>query len=262
MHPQRSGPMKTATYSLLGTEVDALSMDDLHTVIDGAIRSGERCIIGSQNLHSIFVARRDSGMREFYAQASYRRIDGMPLVMWGRLLGYPIERTHRVTWVDWLRPLLREAAGRGWRVFYLGAYADVVNEGAERLRAEFPALELGVTNGFFDASPGSEENRWVLDAIRTFEPHILMVGMGMPRQERWILDNLEDLPATVLLPCGACIDYVAGAIPTPPRWMGKVGLEWLYRLLSEPRRLARRYFVEPWFLLPLFARDLRGRVFR
>jgi N-acetylglucosaminyldiphosphoundecaprenol N-acetyl-beta-D-mannosaminyltransferase len=80
--------------------------------------------------------------------------------------------------------------------------------------------------------------------------------MGMPRQEIWVLNNLEKLHAKVILTCGACMDYIAGEIPTPPRWMGRVGLEWLYRLLSEPGRLWKRYLVEPWFLGGLLVRDL------
>jgi N-acetylglucosaminyldiphosphoundecaprenol N-acetyl-beta-D-mannosaminyltransferase len=78
------------------------------------------------------------------------------------------------------------------------------------------------------------------------------VGMGMPRQEHWIMDNLHRLHSMVVLPCGASIDYVCGEIPTPPRWAGRWGLEWLCRLLAEPRRLWKRYLIEPWFLGQLF----------
>jgi N-acetylglucosaminyldiphosphoundecaprenol N-acetyl-beta-D-mannosaminyltransferase len=81
-----------------------------------------------------------------------------------------------------------------------------------------------------------------------------MVGMGMPRQEHWIVDNFELLGPVVVLPCGAAIDYVAGEIPTPPRWAGRCGLEWLYRLAAEPGRLWKRYLIEPWFVLLLMGR--------
>ena len=80
-----------------------------------------------------------------------------------------------------------------------------------------------------------------------------MVGMGMPLQEHWIAENYDKLGNAVILPCGAAIDYFAGAIPTPPRWAGRLGLEWLYRLLAEPTRLWKRYLIEPWFLLFLTA---------
>jgi N-acetylglucosaminyldiphosphoundecaprenol N-acetyl-beta-D-mannosaminyltransferase len=83
-----------------------------------------------------------------------------------------------------------------------------------------------------------------------------MVGMGMPRQEYWVLDNLRNIQANVILTAGACLDYVAKAAPTPPRWIGHLGLEWLYRLLSDPVRLWRRYLLEPWFILKLLFQEI------
>lgn len=83
-----------------------------------------------------------------------------------------------------------------------------------------------------------------------------MVGMGMPFQEHWILDNLEFIQVNAILNAGACFDYVAGAVPVPPRWMGRIGFEWLYRLMNEPGRLAKRYLWEPWFLIPHMVKDM------
>jgi N-acetylglucosaminyldiphosphoundecaprenol N-acetyl-beta-D-mannosaminyltransferase len=196
-------------------------------------------------------------MREFYARASFVHIDGMALVAVGRRLGLPLRREHRVTYVDWTGPLMAEAAARRWRLFYLGSRPGVAERGAEILRAGHPGLEIATADGYFDSSPGSQANTDVIRQINAFRPNVLMVGMGMPRQEHWIHRNLGHIDTNVVLPCGACIDYVAGAIPTPPRWMGQWGVEWLYRLFSEPGRLWRRYLVEPWVLLPLLLRDLR-----
>jgi N-acetylglucosaminyldiphosphoundecaprenol N-acetyl-beta-D-mannosaminyltransferase len=114
-------------------------------------------------------------------------------------------------------------------------------------------------HGYFDANPESQENERVLNAIEAYKPHILMVGMGMPRQEYWIQQNLKRLCANVILPAGAAIDYVAGAVPTPPRWAGRLGLEWAFRLTAEPQRLWRRYLVEPWSILGVVAQDFLKR---
>ena len=96
---------------------------------------------------------------------------------------------------------------------------------------------------------GKDNRRRCLAEIRDYDPDILLVGMGMPRQETWILENQKDIAAHAIFTSGALMDYVAGETPAPPRWLGPLGLEWLYRLLSEPGRLWRRYLLEPWLIL-------------
>jgi len=241
--------------TLLGVVVDPLMIAELNECIAKAVDQGERWIIANHNLHSVYLYHRDPKMRAFFAKAQVVHIDGMSLVYWARVLGYPVTKQHRVTYVDWVHPLMATAAAEGWRVFYLGGKPGVAARAAEKLRQQYPGLVLETRHGYFTP----EENDAVLEEITRFQPHVLMVGMGMPRQEHWVLDNLERISANAILTAGACFDYVAGVIPTPPRWMGRMGLEWLYRLWSEPRRLARRYLLEPWFLVPLALKDLSAR---
>lgn len=236
--------------------MNPLGIPDLHALIDKAVKSNNRYVIASQNLHSIYVYHHDAKMRAFGEKAQYMRADGMSVVLLGNFLGYPLRREHRVTYVDWVPPLMAEAVKQNWRVFYLGSKPGVAELGAEILRKEFPGLQISTADGYFDATASSADNQKVLEMINAYQPNVLMVGMGMPRQEHWILDNLESLNANAILTCGACIDYIAGVIPTPPRWMGRVGLEWLSRLLSEPNRLWKRYLLEPWFVATLLVRDL------
>jgi N-acetylglucosaminyldiphosphoundecaprenol N-acetyl-beta-D-mannosaminyltransferase len=239
-------------FTLLGVVVDPLTIAELNERIAKAVARGERWIIAHHNLHSVYLHHRDPKMRAFFARAHVVHIDGMPLIYWARVLGYPVTKQHRVTYVDWVHPLMATAAAEGWRVFYLGGKPGVAARAAEKLRRQYSGLVLETRHGYFTP----EENDAVLEEIARFQPHVLMVGMGMPRQEHWVLDNLERISANAILTAGACFDYVAGVIPTPPRWMGRMGLEWLYRLWSEPRRLARRYLLEPWFLVPLVITDL------
>ena len=241
---------------LLGVEVEPLTMDDLHAMIAQAVADRKRRLIANHNAHSVYLFHRDAAMRAFYESADAIHIDGMPLVFLGRLLRLPFRREHRVTYVDWIWPLAGEAARRGFRIFYLGSKPGVAERGAAEIRQELPTLEIATHHGFFDRTAGAEENAHVLAAIRDFRPDILMVGMGMPRQEHWILQNAAVIDAPVILTTGACMDYVAGAVPTPPRWMGRWGIEWLHRLASDPARLWKRYLVEPWFVLRLFIQDL------
>ena len=123
---------------------------------------------------------------------------------------------------------------------------------------------IGTHHGYFDRTPGSAENDAVLDAISSFRPHVLFVGMGMPVQEVWLQRNGPRLPPCVQFSVGAAFDYEAGVQPVAPRWMGRVGLEWAYRLFRDPRRMFRRYCVEPWTILPKAIADViaarrRGR---
>lgn len=248
--------MERSSHTLLGVNVNALSIPDLNALIKEAIRFNTKWIIANHNLHSLYLYYHDPVMRKFFAQADYVHIDGMALVLMGRLLGLPFKRKQRVTYADWIWALAADAAKHNWRIFYLGSKPGIAAHGAAILQQKFPGLEIQTTHGYFNAQHDSAENRQVLAAINAYQPNILMVGMSMPRQEHWILDNLEFINANVILPSGACLDYVAGAIPTPPRWMGKVGLEWLYRLGSEPGRLWKRYLVEPWFIARLFLQEV------
>lgn len=239
----------------LGIRVQPFDIPGLNNLIAQTVDRQERRIIANHNLHSLYLFHQDRKVSAFYERADYIHVDGMPLVFLARMLGFPLRREHRVTYVDWISPLMVEAAARGWRVFYLGASADVLERGMQILRHRFPGLQINGVHGYFDFRPTSEENQEVLAAIDAYRPQVLLVGMGMPRQEHWILDNIERLSANVILQAGATIAYIAGAIPTPPRWSGQVGLEWLFRLLSEPRRLWHRYLIEPSFILRIFLRD-------
>ncbi len=248
-----------STFTFLGITVSALNMNDLHLLIGDAVAKNRTCLIGHHNLHSLYIYHHEPRMRDFYKRADFVHIDGMPLIFLGRLLGYPLRRIHRVTYVDWISPLLQEAARQNFRVFFVGSKPGVAAQAEKILKAEIPGLQMKTFHGYFDFDGESRENQKVLESIKAYKPNILMVGMGMPRQEYWILDNLGWLNANIVLTAGACMDYVAGIVPVPPRWMGQLGLEWFYRLLCEPRRLWRRYLLEPWFVLKLLWQEFRCR---
>ncbi|MEL6458845.1 MAG: WecB/TagA/CpsF family glycosyltransferase [Cyanobacteria bacterium J06621_15] len=250
--------MNSSLLKFLGIQVDALNIPQLNGLIAKSIQMQRKWIIANHNLNSLHIYHHDPKMRAFYAKADYTHIDGMPLVWIGKLRGYSVEREHRVTYADWVYPLMEEAANQGWRIFYLGSKAGVADKGADILRRQFPGLKIACAHGYIDVRKDSQDNQNTIAAINAFQPHILMVGMSMPRQEHWILDNLEQLQTNAILPSGACMDYVAGAVPTPPRWMGRMGLEWAYRLFSEPKRLWKRYLVQPWFIVKLLIKEMWG----
>lgn len=245
---------------LLGSDVDFLLPDTvldrlrLHHAEDSPL------LVGYHNLHTLYVTRTTPDIAGFYQHADIIYADGMPLVLWARLLGLDVTRDHRMTLSSWAPSVLRTFRDQGWRLFYLGATAEACAKGTDAFREMAPGLEIEARDGFFDAAKGSAENQALLAAIRAFRPDVLMIGMGTPRQERWILDHLSDLDIPIVWSVGAAIEYFAGTKARPPALVGRLGLEWLYRLLSEPGRLWYRYMVEPAFLMPAMVEDVRRRL--
>lgn len=243
--------------NLLGVMIDALTANDLFHKVKEVVSKDDKIIIGNHNLHSVYLYHKDDKMKEFYNIADIIYFDGMLLIYWGRLLGMPLNSSFRFTCVDWIQPFMNLAAQNGWKVFHLGGKPGVADKAASILTNKIPELIIRTHHGYFDIK--GTENKRVINAINSFAPNVLIVGMGMPRQEHWILENNEYLNFNVLISVGACFDYIAGEISTPPRWAGRLGLEWFFRLVSEPRRLWRRYLIEPWSIIPFAIRDLRLR---
>lgn len=252
-------------YEVIGVPITPVTQRELLEAIAGAVLERSRFVMVSQNLHSVYLYYRDADVREIQGAADCVRVDGMPLVWFGRLAGVPVRREHRFGWMDWIDSFMEEAERRSWRVFFIGSRPEAVEKAMAVLRSRYPLLEISGTHGYFD--PDGSENAEVVAHANSVGADILIVGMGMPRQERWLLQNRACLRSPVLLTCGACMDYVAGDQAIPPRWLGQVGLEWLFRLLADPRRMWRRYLVEPFFALSLFIserlalrqRNARGR---
>jgi N-acetylglucosaminyldiphosphoundecaprenol N-acetyl-beta-D-mannosaminyltransferase len=252
-------PPTSRSVSFLGFRVDTFSDPDVVSLVLYAINANKRYIVGNHNFHSVYLCCREPQMLDFYSIADHVLIDGMSLVLLGRLFSLPLTRENRATSLDFMPLLIPEAIKHGWRIYYLGSKPGVAERGAALLRKEYPGLKIRTHHGYFDPDEAGIDNLSVLTDIESYQPHILLVGMGMPLQELWILKNRQKIGAAIIFPCGAHMDYIAGEIPTAPRWLAMFYLEWLYRLLREPRRLWRRYLVEPWFvfghIIRLYLRD-------
>ncbi len=244
------------SYDLFGSKVTLATRQELLALVAAAIARASPCIIASQNMHGLYVETRDEAFAQLHAlDETFVHIDGMPIVLLCRLAGIPAVRDHRATLVDLIWPLLERADAEGWRVYYLGATDDTIARGIAAIRERFPRLSIAAHNGYSDAAG----ERAVVDEIRAFVPQLVLVGMGMGRQERWILQHFHDLDPACFFTVGACLEYLAGAVGTPPRWMGRCGLEWLFRFCENPRRFWFRYLIEPWFVLMSCARYALGR---
>ncbi|MBF5042769.1 WecB/TagA/CpsF family glycosyltransferase [Aggregicoccus sp. 17bor-14] len=245
--------MSNVTIDVAGVRVQALERG--HLLALPALLSDVRgqIVVGHHNLHSIYLFHRDPAMRAFYETARLVHIDGMPLVWMGKVAGYPVGRQHRHTSLDWIVPFLRQCAEHRRSVFFVGSKPGVAERAVEAFRADVPDLVAHTHHGYFDDSVDSAESAELIRLINASGADVLLVGMGMPRQERWVAQNAHRINTKLIWTLGAFMDYFAGEISTPPRWMGALGLEWLGRLLAEPKRLGSRYLVEPWSVLAHFA---------
>lgn len=242
--------------TILGQSMDLVKPEEVLHHIQQAVRQGEKSLIANHNLHSLYLMQKRPELGAFYDRADLIEVDSTPLLAFSRAVGLHSRGFHRCTYLDWRDHFWSVANREGWRVLSVGGAPGVGDEAARRLKLRYPDVDIAIHHGFFDARPGSSENAAVRDRITGFQPHILFVGMGMPRQELWIADNFERFPDCVILSVGAAFDYEAGVQSAAPRWMGRAGIEWAYRLLHDPKRLFFRYCVEPWTLLPLAVRDI------
>ncbi len=210
------------------------------------IAQRRRAVVLYANVHGVNLAQDDARLAAIYRGADLVFCDGQGVRLGARLLGCTIPE--RYTPPDWIDLLVQHCAEHTYRVFLLGTETAIVARAAERLQARHPGVVIATHHGFFD--PDGAENAAVRDMINAFAPHVVLVGMGMPRQERWIADNAAALDAPVLMAVGALFDYLADRVPRGPRWLTDNGFEWVCRLWFEPRRLWRRYLLgNPRFLL-------------
>jgi N-acetylglucosaminyldiphosphoundecaprenol N-acetyl-beta-D-mannosaminyltransferase len=236
--------------------MDLVKPSEIFHHVARRLREGQRTIVANHNTHSLAIARKNREFRTFYSAADLVQVDSIPLIFWARLTAGRGRRFHRCTYLDWREEFWERAQAEGWRVFFIGGRLGVGERARAHILERWPKLQLAVHHGHFDAAPGSKPNDAVCDAIAAYRPDILLVGMGMPRQELWVMQNLPRLGSCAIFTVGAAFDYEAGVQAACPRWIGRIGAEWLFRLAGNPARLGRRYLVEPFSLLDLAALDL------
>lgn len=260
--PFRKARRPDERVSLLGATVDLVRPEEVIFHISNVVAAGRKSIIANHNLHSIYLFHRLPAYRTFFARADVIEVDSRPMIFFARALGVHSRAFHRCTYLDWRELFWVVAARNRWRIFYLGGAPGVAEAAAQALMARYPGVEIASRNGYFDPQPGGGENEAVLQEIRTFDPDVLFVGMGMPRQELWIDQAFEHLPNCAVLSVGAAFDYEAGVQSAAPRWMGQIGLEWLHRLVHDPKRLFARYCLEPWTLIGFALLDVWSAIRR
>ena len=240
--------------------MDLVRPEEVMHHVAAAVDAGERYCVANYNLHGVHLAHKNLDYARFCEAADMIEVDSTPIIFLTRMLGLHSRPFHRCTYLDWREHFWSLANREGWRIYYLGGAPGVPDAAAECLGRRYPQAVIRTRHGYFDARPGSDDNAEILAEIAAFQPQILFVGMGMPRQEAWLLHHGSQLPPCVTFSVGAAFDYEAGVQRAAPRWMGRVGVEWLYRLASDPRRLFGRYLIEPWSLAGVAFTDLAAAI--
>jgi len=238
--------------SLAGFEFDLLTEAEVVQYIVNESQAGRGGWVATPNVDICRLARRNQAARELVQGATLVVPDGMPLIWAARLRGNPL--VERVTGSSLIFSLSSAAAHAGLSVYMIGGNPGVPELAGAELARRYPGLRLAGADappvGFDESPEGVALVRKLLCQAR---PHIVYVGLGFPKQERLIAELGSALPGSWFIGCGAAIPFAAGTLPRAPTWMQRSGLEWVFRLLIEPRRLTRRYLLHD---LPYAARLL------
>jgi N-acetylglucosaminyldiphosphoundecaprenol N-acetyl-beta-D-mannosaminyltransferase len=241
----------TDSAHVLGCRIDRLDLPGTVAHVEELIEAGSYTQHMAINAAKLVYMRDDPALQEVIAGCGLVNADGQGVVWASRLLGDPLPE--RVAGIDLMHELIALAERRGWPVYFLGARPEVLQRALERIREQHPALAIaGARDGYFDDAEAAQ----VAAEIREAGPQIVFVAMSSPRKELFLGEHGPGLGAPFVMGVGGAIDVVAGVTKRAPRAWQRLGLEWLYRLLQEPRRMFRRYAVTNARLAWLVTREL------
>jgi N-acetylglucosaminyldiphosphoundecaprenol N-acetyl-beta-D-mannosaminyltransferase len=250
--------MKQCFISIAGVRIDLISKQEILTEIDNVIIENHKSIFAYANAHTVNFASRHGWLKQFMQQAHVVYADGQGIRFGSWLTREKIPPHLPLT--EWIWDILCHCSLKHYSIFLLGAKPDVIAVAASNITKQFPHLKIGGTqHGYFNHYGKDSED--IIQKINTLSPDVLFVGLGMPLQEQWIMDNFEKLKTHVIFPVGGCIDVLAGKRLKVPAWIRKIGLEWIVRLIEEPRRLFNRYiFGNPIFIYRVLLEKLKRKI--
>lgn len=237
------------TVDILGVRLNAQGLKNTKKEIISLLSSSVGSYIFTPNAEILYRTYKDDRLKKMLNSANLLLADGVGVTYASTLLGHPIPE--RITGIDTGEWILKYASQKDLSVFFLGGGKRIPEAAAKNMQKRISGLKIsGCCHGYFDKSQNSPENKYVIDQIKKARPDILFVCFGFPYQERWIYENISSLPSVKLaLGLGGSFDVWAGKVERSPRLVRAVGFEWLYRMIREPKRIARF----PYLILFAFA---------
>ena len=235
---------------VLGVEFDDFAFEEAVKFARDCIESGEKTYVVTPNPEIVWMARRDDALRSIINGAGMVLPDGVGITLGARILGTPLRRG-RIPGIDFASAMIGELAQFGGSIFLFGAKPGVAEAAGQKLGEKYPGLIIaGACDGYFT------ESAPIVDFINSAKPDVVLVCLGSPKQELWIAENIESLNAKLYVGLGGSLDVFAGKVKRAPAFFRKLGLEWLYRLFREPRRI-KRMIKLPIFVFAVIAQALR-----
>lgn len=238
---------------ILGVPLDKVTLEQAAQEVERMLEEGNTKVIVTPNAEIIMAAQKNPALKSAIAASDLILPDGIGVVIASKIIGSPLPE--RTTGFDLMVKMLEMAAGRGLSVYLLGGKPGIAEEAAKNILSRFAGVKVaGTHHGYFDERQQDE----VVQKINEAKPHFIFVGMGAPRQELFMMNNRHHINASIMMGVGGSLDVFAGRVKRAPTWMQKTGLEWLYRLLQEPRRI-KRMSALPFFILKVLIKVLTER---
>lgn len=247
--------MKKERIPFMGIYIDNITIDDMVNNIFEMIQIKKPVQIVGVNVDQYLLTRKNTYSKKIFDEAGLVFVDGKPIMPMSKLLGYPIKQ--RTTGPDLMEILCERGAKYNFKIFLLGAGPGVAQKCGEILKNKYPGIIIaGTYSPPFGFQNNKEEINRINSMLRASNADMLFVGMGSPKQDIFIYENMHNYQIPVSFSMGAAIDFIAGNIKRAPRWMINLGLEWLYRVSQDPKRLWKRYFINDMHIFPIFIREL------
>lgn len=248
------------TFEFAGVKIHKTSLANAIKQIEDFIRSDKKSQVCVTNVYSVVMMQKDEKFKEANNLSSLSVADSMPIIWVSRLFSESLPE--RIAGMDLFYEFCKVASRENYKFFFLGSTEDTLNKMCLSLKKQFPKLQIvGTYSPPYKENFSDKENLEIIEKVNKKNPDIVWVGMTCPKQEKWIYQNLKKLNVKVAIGIGAVFDFVAGNVKRAPKWMQKIGLEWFWRLIREPKRLWKRYLIGNTIFIWLVLKELFRKVF-